>query len=89
MTLEQIAEQIRGLSEKMDAIIAPMKQDVSDLKGKVDRHSEEIVTLKEFKEGHQREHEENIARRRFNWEIIAGSGIIGAVMVWLSNMGGK
>jgi len=88
LTLEQIAEQIKGLGDKMDAIIAPMKEDVSELKGKVDRHSEEIVTLKEFKEGHQREHEENTARRRFNWEIIAGSGIIGGIMAWIAKSGG-
>ena len=86
MTLEQIAEQINGLNNKIDAIIAPMKEDVSGLKTKVDIHSGEIIELKEFKKGHQEHHKEKTESRRFNWEVIASSGIIGGVLVWITQI---
>ena len=84
MTLEQIAERIDGLSDKMDAIIAPVKEDVSELKKKVDSHGDKLTALESFKEGHQREHEDGVSRRRFNWEILAASGVIGGFIKWVA-----
>lgn len=84
MTLEQIAEQIKSIDQKLDLVVGPVKEDVDSIKAKVDKHAEDITTLKEFKEGHQREHEEGNARRRFNWEILVGSGIIGGFIKWVS-----
>lgn len=84
MTLEQIAEQIKAIDQKLDLVVGPVKEDVTEIKGKVDDHADRIKSLEGFKEGHQREHEEGTARRRFNWEILVGSGIIGGFIKWVS-----
>lgn len=84
MTLEQIAEKLNGIDNKIDLIIGPVKEDVTDVKTKVGNHGDRIIELEEFKKGHQQHHQEELQRRRFNWEIIAGSGIIGAIMIWLT-----
>lgn len=85
MTLEQIAEKIEGINEKIDLIMTPVKTDVSDIKKKVEDHQDRLTSLEGFKEGHQRDHEAGLSRWRFNWEIIAASGIVGGVLAWLSN----
>ena len=81
--LAHISEQIKSIDQKLDLIVKPIQDDVYDIKKKIDSHSGRIQTLESFKEGHQMEHREGIDRRRFNWEIIIGSGIIGAVIKWV------
>lgn len=82
MTLEQIGEQIKAIDQKLDLVVGPVKEDVSDLKKKVDSHGDKLTALESFKEGHQREHEDGVSRKRFNWEILASAGIIGGVLKW-------
>lgn len=81
--LAHISEQIKAIDQKLDLIVKPIKDDVLDIKKKVENHADRIQTLESFKEGHQRDHSEGMERRRFNWEIIIGSGIIGAVIKWV------
>lgn len=92
MTQEErdfIAEQFKSVHQKLDLTINPVKEDVTDIKAKVEYHSGEIIELKEFKKGHQEHHRERTESRRFNWEIIASSGILGGIMIWLYQLGGK
>ena len=84
MTLEQIAEQIKSIDQKLDLVVGPVKADVSYLKKKVDLHGEKLTALESFKEGHQKSHEDGISRRRFNWEILASAGIIGGMIKWVT-----
>lgn len=83
-----IAEQFKGVHQKIDLIINPVKEDVTGMKVKLEAHSDRLIELEEFKKGHQKHHEDQVSRTRFNWEILAGSGFIGGALMWIMK-GGK
>ena len=80
----------KSLNEKMDLMIRPVKQDLSDVKVVVSSHAEKIGVLELFKEGHQQHHLSEYENKkfkteskRFYWEILAGSGVISVVLYFL------
>ena len=88
---ELITTGFKNLNEKIDLMIHPVKQDVTDIKITVGNHADKINVLELFKEGHQQHHISEYENRkhktessRFNWEIIvgfvAGSGVVSAVL---------
>jgi hypothetical protein len=93
MTTEEkefLAEQFKNMNEKMDLLILPVKSDITNLKDTVHNNTIKINTLELFKEGHQQHHvtdadnkKAEISTKRWNWEIIAGSGIISGMFFYL------
>ena len=79
----------KNLNEKMDLVIAPVKESVSELKAEQTVHTNKIGVLELFKEGHQTFHlsekdhcDYKIKTKRFYWEILAGfAGVILAIIV--------
>lgn len=86
---EFISKQFEQVHQKIDLIINPVKEDVTGLKVKVEGHRDRIIELEEFKKGHQLHHSEKRDRTKFQWEILAGSGIIGGIFAYFSSTGGK
>lgn len=80
-----ISAQFETVHQKIDLIIDPVKSDVAELKINCADHTTRIVTLENFKEGHQQSHASSESKRRFNWEMIAsvlvGSGVIGFITI--------
>lgn len=88
---ELITTGFKNLNEKIDLMIHPVKQDLSDVKIVVSSHADKINILELFKEGHQQHHVSEYENKklktdskRFYWEIIvgfvAGSGVVSAVL---------
>lgn len=76
MTLETIAERIESIDQKLDLVIDPIREDMGEVKVKVEDHSKRIGTLEAFKEGHQEAHkakDKNSDNRQFSisqWVVI-------------------
>lgn len=89
---EFIASQFKSVNEKLDLMITPVREDITKIEEIQQDHGVRIGTLEQFKEGHQEAHkteEKNtrsaIESHRFNWEILAASGIVGAFMTWITS----
>lgn len=83
----------KNINEKIDLVIHPIKEDVTEIKSTVGIHTDKINTLELFKEGHQTFHstasenaKEKKESKRFYWEILVGSGFIGILIIYF--MGG-
>jgi hypothetical protein len=85
---EFISKQFEAVHQKMDLIINPVKEDVTSLKVKVEGHRDRIIEMEEFKKGHQLHHAEKREKSRFNWELLAGSGILGGFLTWIMKSNG-
>jgi hypothetical protein len=93
MTIEEkefLAEQFKNMNVKIDLLMSPVKNDIVTIKETVTSNTVNIKTLELFKEGHQQYHmslddrdKSALSTKRWNWEIIASTGIISTVFFYL------
>ena len=74
-----LSEQFQALKEKIDDVVDPVKSDVGELKRTVSDHQIKLTQFESFKEGHQNFHKDLDTKKRFNWEMVASSGVIAVI----------